>query len=115
MLDLVFVSDSSELSVIRHTAVANPEDKYHPTLAINFFHHPYRQLNTLIQIHNKLHNQLFKIDWINELSGYGNDLDQSIMKFYQILHNCFVACVPKVLPHTIVIEVLRGILNNFQN
>ena len=37
MLDLVFVRESAEFSVIRHTLVANPEDKYHPTLDINSF------------------------------------------------------------------------------
>ena len=29
--------------------VANPEDKYHPTLEINFLNHPFRQANTLTQ------------------------------------------------------------------
>ena len=79
MLDLVFVSDSSEFSVFRHMPVANPEDKYHPTLEIIFFHHPFRQANTLTQTrkifyfnltkHNKLHRKLSEINWINELSG----------------------------------------------
>ena len=45
----MFVVDSSELSVIRHTPVGNPEDKYYPTLEINFFHHPFRQANTSTQ------------------------------------------------------------------
>ena len=72
MLDLVFDSDSSEFSVIRHTPVANPVDKYHPTLEINFFHHPFHQANILTQTpkifcfnltnHNKLHPKLSEID-----------------------------------------------------
>ena len=49
MLDLVFVRDSFEFSVIRHTPVGNPEDKYHPTLEINFFHRPFCQANTSTQ------------------------------------------------------------------
>ena len=110
MLDLVFVSDSSEISIIRHTPVANPEVKYHPTLEINYFHHPFRRASTLTQTlkkfyfnstnHNKLHLQLSEFDCVSELSGCGNDLNQCTMKFYRILHNCFVACVPKALPHS---------------
>ena len=49
MLDLVFVSDSFEFSVFRHTPVANPDDQYHPSLEIKIFQHPFRQANTLTQ------------------------------------------------------------------
>ena len=34
------------------------------------------------------------------MSRYCNDLDQCIITFYQLIHNCFVACVPKVLQHS---------------
>ena len=78
MLDLVSVSDSPDFSAIRHTLVANPEDKYHPTLEINFFHHPFHQANTLTQTpkifcfnltkHNKLHlnnlNKQYTMQWL---------------------------------------------------
>ena len=115
-LCLLTIHQNSQSFVIPIT-VANPEDKYHPTLEINFFHHSFRQANTLTQTpniyclnltsHNKLYRKLSEIDWINELSGYDNDLDQCIMKFYKLLYNCFVACEPK--------SFILGILNAFQN
>lgn len=110
ILDLVFVNEPADFSIVRQTPISNPEDIYHPTLEITCFcsatfHEQKKKISHTDKIfyfnktnYEELHLRLLQIDWINVLSRCNDDLDLCLQTFYKILYDCFSTSVPKMLP-----------------
>ncbi|XP_059223259.1 uncharacterized protein LOC131997028 [Stomoxys calcitrans] len=103
MLDLLFTTEPMQTSLQRTNAITSPEDVFHPTIHVDvnlstsflrktrlsdidsiyaFSKTDYRKLNTLIS----------EVDWQESLPL--NDLDESIVIFYDILKGCIQKSVP---------------------
>lgn len=108
MLDLIFVNEPADFSILHHTPISNPEDIYHPTVEITYIctnHLHKEKINKRSKMfcfnqtnYEYLQFQLSQIDWMYELSHCNDDLDLCLNTFYLLLNECFLLSVPKRLP-----------------
>lgn len=106
-LDLIFVSDPDDFSHRRTLPLRCPEDRHHPTIEI-IFSYSYSHTNDKPTLEKQfcfkktdyqlLNTLLSQINWIELFSNYNDNLDLSITTFYNLLHDCFLDSVPKILP-----------------
>lgn len=101
VLDLVF-SNSFEISVVRGEPFVNPEDSFHPTVAISLQFPQYLQYR--LTLSNKRLN-FHKVDYTllnTKLSSIvwqldNADLDNCVTSFYDMLSSCLKATIPYVV------------------
>lgn len=107
LLDLAFVNQPLDFHVRNTLPITYPEDRYHPTLDIEFC----LQSSILNERKNrsdkvfcfprtnyaKLNFLLANVDWNSIL--YGNNFDYTVTNFYSVLHHCISETVPKIVNH----------------
>lgn len=96
LLDLVFVNEPNECTVIRHQPITRPEDRHHPTLEVSFNYNFENKLSSnkvktkIYCFNNDLNYMLTNTNWVDLLkidNASSNNIEKITNSFYNIIYS----------------------------